>query len=172
MGPALRTAFDPLTPEKAAAMKSNEVEIPLRITLYRVPPGVRFALQKGKSGAKGNALLVSPTRVDPTSISFDFTVRVAPDRLGTKLRFLGEFTQGPSDKRFVYVSSGRSAGQADTPWNRRAKIPLTTITPALIDRVRDTPNTVLLIEINGRAGDGGPVVASQLSSTEWRLVPK
>ncbi|HJP84412.1 MAG TPA: DUF5990 family protein [Gemmatimonadaceae bacterium] len=153
-------------------MKRGEVEIPLRITLYRIPPGVKFALQKGKSGAAHKEELFPPTRIDPTSISFDFAVRVAPDRLGTTLRFLGEFTQGPADKRFVYLNSGRAAGQPDTPWNRRAKIPLTTITPALIDHVRETPNTVLLIEINGRAADGGPVVASQLSSTEWRLVPK
>jgi len=153
-------------------MTKGEVEIPLRITLYRVPPGVRFALQKGKSGATGHPELVPPTRIDPTSISFDFAVRVAPDKLGAKQRFLGEFTQGPAEERFVYVNSGRSAGQHDTEWNRRAKIPLTTITPALIDAVRSTPNTVLLIEIEGKAADGGPVVASRLSSTDWRAVPK
>lgn len=153
-------------------MKKNEVEIGLRITLYRVPPGVRFALQKGKSGAKVHPELVPPTRIDPTSISFDFTVRVAPDKLGARQRFLGEFTQGPAEERFVYVNSGRGAGQHGTEWNRRAKIPLTTITPALIDAVRSTPNTVLLIEIEGKAADGGPVVASRLSSTDWRPVPK
>jgi hypothetical protein len=153
-------------------MKKTEVEIGLRITLYRVPPGVRFALQKGKSGAMGHPELLPPTRIDPTSISFDFTVRVAPDKLGARQRFLGEFTQGPADERFVYVNSGRGAGQLDTEWNRRAKIPLTTITPALIDAVRSTPNTVLLIEIEGKAADGGPVVASRLSSTDWRPVPK
>ena len=36
-------------------MKNKELEIPLRITLYRVPPGVRFAVQKGRSDANGNA---------------------------------------------------------------------------------------------------------------------
>jgi hypothetical protein len=153
-------------------MKKGEVEIPLRITLYRVPPGVRFALQKGKSGAMSHPELVPPTRIDPTSISFDFTVRVAPDRLGVRQTFLGEFTQGPADGRFVYVNSGQSAGQHDTFWNRRAKIPLHTITPALIDAVRSTPNTVLLIEIEGKAADGGPVAASRLSSTDWRTVPR
>jgi hypothetical protein len=53
-------------------MKEAQTEIPLRITLYRVPPGVKFALQKGKSDAKGNAELLPPTRTDPTSLSFDF----------------------------------------------------------------------------------------------------
>src|SRR5438270_13639033 len=116
--------------------------------------------------------MVSSTRIDPTSISVDFTVRVAPDNHCTRQRYLGAFTQGPSEERFVYVNSGQSAGQHDTEWNRRAKNPLTTITPALIDAVRSTPNTVLLIEIEGKAADGGPVVASRLSSTQWRTVPR
>jgi hypothetical protein len=34
--------------------KDGEFEIPLRITLRRVPPGVRFAMQKGKGGAQGS----------------------------------------------------------------------------------------------------------------------
>ncbi len=151
---------------------NDQTEIPLRITLYRVPPGVRFALQKGKSDAKGNAALVPPSRSDATSLSFDFSVRVAPAKPGARPRFLGEFTQGPPEKRFVYVNSGRRAGQPDTLWDRRAKIPLTTITPALIEEVRAAPNKILAIEIEGKGGDGGPVCASLLSSTEWRTVPK
>jgi hypothetical protein len=153
-------------------MKDSEVEIPLRITLYRVPPGVRFAVQKGKSDANGNAQLLPPSRSDATSLSFDFTVRVADAGQGAQQRFLGEFTQGPPKKRFVYVNSGRRAGQADTNWDRRAKIPLTTITTALIEKVLSTPNTVLGIEIEGTGRDGGPVCASLLSSTEWRPVPR
>jgi len=150
----------------------DEVEIPLRITLYRVPPGVRFAVQKGRSDAKGNAELLPPSRIDATSLSFDFSVRVAQPKRGAPPRFLGEFTQGPPEKRFVYVNSGRRAGQPDTLWDRRAKIPLTTITPSLIDEVRSAPNTILAIEIEGKGGDGGPVCASLLSSTQWRPVPK
>jgi len=72
----------------------------------------------------------------------------------------------------VYVNSGRRAGQADTLWDRRAKIPLTTITGALIEKIRATPNNVLVIEIEGTGKDGGPVCASLLSSTEWRLARK
>lgn len=147
-------------------------ELPLRITLYRVPPGVQFALQKGKSDAKGNAELIPPTRTAANSLSFDFSVRIADRKQGAPPRFLGEFTQGPPEKRFVYVNSGRRGGQADTLWDRRAKIPLTTITTALIEKVLSTPNTVLGIEIEGTGRDGGPVCASLLSSTEWRPVPR
>jgi len=147
---------------------NDQNEIPLRITLHRVPAGVAFALQRGKSGVHGDVQLVQPTRRDFDSLSFDFSVRVEQAKKGARPRFLGEFTQGPPDKRFVYVNSGRSAGQADTLWNRRAKIPLTTISVASIDKVRAKPDTILEIEIEGTGRDGGPVCASLLSSTEWR----
>lgn len=153
-------------------MPGKELTIPLRITLHRVPANVAFALQHGKSGAMGHPSLVPPTRITNESLSFDFRVRVAAVKRGAPLRFLGEFTQGPPDKRFVYVNSGQSAGQHGTFWNRRAKIPLTTITPTLLDRAQDSPDKVLEIEIEGTLKDGGPVCASHLSSTEWRLVRK
>jgi hypothetical protein len=70
------------------------------------------------------------------------------------------------------VNSGRSAGQPDTLWNRRAKIPLTTITGALIDKAQSSPRTILEISIEGTGKDGGPVCASLLSSKEWRLARK
>jgi hypothetical protein len=47
-----------------------ERELPLRITLLRPPPGVRFALQRGRSE------LVEPVRADADSLVFDFEVRV------------------------------------------------------------------------------------------------
>ena len=147
-------------------------ELPLRITLHRAPPGVAFALQRGKSGMHGNVELVQPTRRDFDSLSFDFSVRVEQAKRGARPRFLGEFTQGPPEKRFVYVNSGRSAGQADTLWNRRAKIPLSTISGALIETALAKPDTILEIEIEGTIKDGGPVCASLLSSTEWRSVPR
>jgi hypothetical protein len=71
----------------------------------------------------------------------------------------------------VYVNSGQSAGQHGTFWNRRAKIPLTTITSGLIKKAREA-DLVLQIEIEGTLKDGGPVCASLLSSKEWRPVPR
>jgi hypothetical protein len=153
-------------------MKNTEIEIPLRITLHRVPAGVRFAMQRGKTSANGHPELMQPTRTGADSISFDFAVRAGEAKRGAPARFLGEFTQGPPEKRFVYVNSGQSAGQTGTFWNRRAKIPLTTITPALISKVRSTPGKILEIEIEGTLKDGGPVCASNLSSTEWRVARK
>lgn len=153
-------------------MAGRELTIPLRITLHHVPPGVRFALQKGKADAKGNAELVAPTHATSESLKFDFSVRIAGEKSGNRPRFLGPFTQGPPEKRFVYVNSGMRAGQQETFWDRRAKIPLTTITCALIEKVRAERETLLEIEIEGTGKDGGPVCASLLSSTVWRTARK
>lgn len=37
---------------------------------------------------------------------------------------LGPFAQGPPAARFVYVDVGTYAGQKNTPWARRMKVPL------------------------------------------------
>src|SRR5438067_2105515 len=109
-------------------------EVPMRITVARPPPGVRFCLQSGRSN------LVSPTLSTGKDISFDFTVRVRATGDGGPPRFLGPFTQGPPDARFVYVCSGTLAGQPDSCWTRRAKVPLTGITWPLVQRVLRRPS--------------------------------
>jgi len=61
---------------------NDQNEIPLRITLHRVPAGVAFALQRGESGVHGDVQLVQPARRDFDSLSFDFSVRVEqPDAI-------------------------------------------------------------------------------------------
>jgi hypothetical protein len=47
--------------------------------------------------------------------------------------FGGPFVQGPRE-RFVYVDIGTLAGQQDTQWSRRLKIPLTGISSRSIER--------------------------------------
>ena len=102
------------------------------------------------------------------SMTFEFEVRV-----GTRARgepnFLGPFVQGPPAGRFVYINSGTLAGQADSIWTRRAKVPLTGITRALIERARVAGST-LEAEIAGTGRDGGPVCATvPLMSDGWRV---
>ena len=55
----------------------------------------------------------------------------------------------------MYVCSGSSAGDAGSPWTRRAKISLATITRELLAKAR--PGARLTVAIEGRAKDGGPV---------------
>ena len=126
-------------------------QLPLRITILRPPPGVTFRVQRGKSE------LLEPDRVDDDAISFRFAVRLAPRESGKAPNFLGPFAQGTPSARFVYVNSGTYAGQKDTPWSRRAKIPLTGISWNLIQKAkRDGLET----QIDGTGSDGGPVCAS------------
>jgi hypothetical protein len=151
-------------------MKEKERALPLRILVLRPPRGVTFALQKGKSDANGNADLVGPDSNTADSLSFEFSVRVGAGKVNGSLRFLGDFTQGPPAQRFVYLNSGKRAGQTGTAWDRRAKIPLTTITPAMMAAVSAAPGSALEIQIEGTGNDGGPVCATVKRSSGWHQV--
>ncbi|MGH9341981.1 MAG: DUF5990 family protein [Acidobacteriota bacterium] len=130
----------------------KDKEVPLRLTVVNPPTDVVFALQRGRSQ------LYQPTRSSGTSLSFDFTVRVCST--GTSLTLLGPFAQGTPASRFVYVNSGTYAGDAASCWSRRAKVPLTGITPQLIRRLEQAPGSLLEGCIAGTAKDGGPACAS------------
>ncbi len=139
--------------------------IALRITVLQPPPGVSFRLQRGRRE------LTAPTEITPEALSFDFTVRLAEAPRTNPPRLLGEYAQGPPAARFVYVNSGTLAGDVGSPWSRRAKVPLTSITWRLIDRVRATPGAALHARIAGTARDGGPACASvPLLGEAWHLI--
>lgn len=129
-------------------------ELPLRITVVRPPSGVTFCLQRGKGE------LAPPTQASEEQISFDFTVRIGGNRPDGMPNLLGAFAQGPPASRFVYVNSGTLAGQADSCWTRRAKVPLTSISWELIEQALSTPDAVLEARIAGTGRDGGPACAT------------
>lgn len=130
------------------------MEIPLRITLVQPPSGVVFCLQRGRAD------LAFCTEAAGEQLSFDFTLRVHGDRASGPPNLRGDFAQGPPATRFVYVNSGTLAGQKDSCWTRRAKVPLSGITWELIEAVGSKPGMVLEARIPGTAKDGGPVCAS------------
>src|SRR5215218_4821257 len=141
-----------------------EREIPLRITLVHPPRDVVFCLQRGKRE------IVSPVRVTGDDLSFELSVRVRDGRTDGLPNFLGPFTQGPPAGRFVYVNSGTSAGEADSCWTRRAKVPLSGISWALIEAALVAPAAVLEARIAGASGDGGPACATvPLLEGGWRI---
>ena len=135
-----------------------DAELRLRIVVVNPPPGVTFALQRGKSD------LVPPSRSTTKQLVFELTVRVREDG---QPNFLGPFAQGPRGARFVYVNSGTYAGQTNTPWSRRAKVPLTGITWPLIRRAKAKP---LEARFAGTGGDGGPACATvPLLGAGWQI---
>jgi len=144
-----------------------EGALALRITVMRPPRGVTFRLQRGRDG------LLAPAAEGAGEITFDFDVRVGGTQAGGSPNFLGEYTQGPKTVRFVYVNSGRHAGQADTFWDRRAKVPLMSITSAQIKSVLGKRGHLLEACIEGTGGDGGPACGTvPLLGAGWKLVKK
>ena len=138
-------------------------EVPLRITIVRPPKGVQFCLQ-GKTSAD----LVDKTVATESDISFDFSVRLAPREAKEPPRFLGEHTHGPPSGRFVYLCVGTLAGQADSCWTRRVKIPLAGLTWPLIEGVWKKPGARLEARYQGTGKDGGPACATVPLLGGWK----
>lgn len=142
-----------------------EREIPLRIVLVQPPRDVVFCLQRGKTE------IVSPVRATGDDLAFDLSLRVRDGRPDGLPNFLGAFAQGPPAGRFVYFNSGTCAGQADSCWTRRGKVPLSGITWPMIEEVLATPDAVLEARVAGTARDGGPACATvPLLASGWRIV--
>jgi hypothetical protein len=147
-------------------MAADGVNPALRVVIVDPFPGVALALQRGKAGS---AALIAPSSISVDAVAFDFTVVAAPAKSGPSPRLLGPFVQGPPDGRFVYVCIGRYAGDAASPWSRRAKIPLTGLTWPLIEGLKAGGR--LEARVAGRARDGGPACASlSLLPPGWREV--
>ena len=143
--------------------KEEELELLLRITLVEPPGGVEFCLQ-GR-----NNELVGQTRATGKELSFDLNIRAV--YAGKAPRFLGPFTHGPPVLRFLYVCSGTCAGEKDSCWTRRAKVPLSGITGELIARVRSAGSAKLEARIKNTAKDGGPPCATVgLLGDGWQVI--
>jgi hypothetical protein len=84
-------------------------------------------------------------------------------------RFGGPFVHGPAGGKFLYLDIGTFAGQKDSPWNRRLKIPLSGISPALLKRavVGNAPS--LETKISGTAKDGGPNCGTVKPFEGWKV---
>ena len=134
----------------------------LRIVVVRPPAGVLFQLQRGTCD------LEPPERRTETAITFEFVVRIGTRPDGTP-NFLGPSAQGPPTARFVYVNSGTLAGQPDSCWTRRAKVPLGGITWQMIEEARRAEGAIEA-QIDGTGRDGGPACAPVALRTPWRVV--
>ncbi|MBI2680292.1 MAG: hypothetical protein HYX25_04700 [Candidatus Solibacter usitatus] len=130
-------------------------ELTLRIVLERPPKGVGFGLQKGRGSAYETVQTQTSNGKD---LSFQFSVGVKGPSLA------GPFVQGPAGQRFVYIDIGTYAGQLDSCWSRRLKVPLTGIA---IDRI--ATGAVLEARVPGTGKDGGPSCATVKPFAGWKL---
>lgn len=128
----------------------------------RPPAGVAFAVQSGQHGLQDRCLSTED------DLSFDVTVEAA--LVGERVRFFGPVVQGPPAARFIYVRSGTTAGQENSFWTRRVKVPLTGL-PWTTAAEAARASRRLEARIEGRATDGGPACASvRLIGGVWKPI--
>lgn len=141
--------------------------VTLRVVLVQPPAGVDFGLQEGHGSEYE---VVCKQRSKGGDLKFEFTATAKTGRDDDLPNFAGPFVQGPAGERFVYINIGTYAGQTNTPWSRRLKIPLSGITWDML-----LSGKVLVAQIPGTGKDGGPSCAyawrkSVGPSWRWQLV--
>ena len=142
-----------------------ESEITLQVILIKPTPDVVFGLQKGYGT---NYETVQKQISTSNDLSFEFKIKVKGDRSKEKLpKFSGSFVQGSANNKFVYIDIGTYAGQSDTIWSRRLKIPLTGITWRDIDTLSGNSSLEAIVPGTGR--DEGPNCATVKPFGGWHL---
>jgi hypothetical protein len=138
----------------------------LRIVLEKPPAGVDFGLQEGKGH---DYKTVSKQSSKGKDLSFNCTVTVKDNRDDGLPNFLGPLAQGPTTSRFVYIDIGKLAGQSDSCWERRIKVPLGGITWEMIEKASTDPKLILEARLPGTGKDGGPSCATVKPAEGWKL---
>jgi hypothetical protein len=138
----------------------------LRIVLESPPPGVDFGIQKGRGSSFET---IQTQRSTGGDLSFEFEVELKASGATGPADFGGPIVQGPRGGRFIYVDIGTVAGQRDTPWTRRMKIPLTGITAGQIKKALAGTH-VLEARVPGTGRDGGPACATVKAFDGWQPV--
>lgn len=131
----------------------------IRIVVRGAPAGVAFAVQSGRDG------LIAPAKAANSSLTFDVPIEVRLAKDGTAA-LKSAAIQGSGAERFIYVNSGKRAGQHDSCWDRRAKVMLGDIDAKALKQFLKAGGT-LTAEIDGAARDGGPCCARV--PARWRL---
>jgi hypothetical protein len=140
--------------------------LPVRIILEAPPAGVDYGIQKG-NGNKYET--IEKQRSEGRDLQFNFSIMIkntdtaSPD-------FSGPFVQGRPGERFIYIDIGKAAGQFDTPWSRRLKIPLKNILMEKPGILSGNKATVMVTSVPGTAKDGGPNCATVKPFAGWHFV--
>jgi hypothetical protein len=68
------------------------------------------------------------------------------------------------------VNSGKRAGQNDSCWDRRAKVPLGGLTWPLVKSAQRKRGAVIEARMDGGGRDGGPACGSVALVSAWQVV--
>jgi hypothetical protein len=139
----------------------------IRIIIVQPLPGVLYGLQKG-GGSKYETIQGQLAKA--ADLAFTCTISLKGDGEKYDLPdFGGQFVHGPKGARFLYIDIGKNAGQANTTWSRRLKIPLSGITWDTVRQMADHPDLVLSTKVAGIGKDGGPNCATVKPFEGWSL---
>ena len=141
-------------------------ELPIRLVLVDPPTGIDFGIQRGKGS---NFECVSVQRSNRGDLTFDVSLIVSNEPDDGPPNFTGPFAQGPPSGRFLYVNVGTFAGQTNTPWSRRMKVPLGGINWPLVLKAASLPDSRLTATIPGTGKDGGPSCATVKLIGTWEV---
>lgn len=143
-------------------------EIIFRIILLKPTKGVVFGLQKG-SGSMYETVQKQKCATD--ELVFECPILVQGDEQKDSLpRLTGPFVQGALPNKFIYIDIGTSAGQMDSPWTRRLKIPLSGITWDFVTQLTSNPTAVPGTRVEGTGRDGGPNCATVKPFDGWHVM--
>lgn len=137
----------------------------IHIILQKPPAGIHFGLQKGHGT---NFEIVDIQVSGTTDLHFNLPIDIRGDRQKVDSpQFSGPFVQGPPAEKFIYISIGTMAGQADSPWARRLKVPLRNISWEMIESAM--ANSGLETIVPGTAKDGSPTCATVKPFAGWQV---
>ena len=140
-------------------------EINFRVFLQKPPSDIDYGLQMGYAN---QYTVVQRQKAVGDDLTFEFAINTKPGK-DSAIDFSGLFVQGPVGGRFIYINIGQSAGQINTQWNRRLKIPLIGITQSQIDEILKTSG-VFETSVPGTGKDGGPNCATVKPFAGWSVV--
>ena len=146
-------------------MRTDRFDLPLRIVVEEPLPGLALALQRD---TKAGPELAGLAQSSGEPLAFDLDIAVEGALADGRPRLLGPYVQGPPAGRFVYLCVGKYAGQADSPWGGRVKVPLGDLSWDLIQAL--PPNARIEGRIGGRGRKDGPALASvPILPPGWRV---
>src|SRR6185369_8240188 len=141
-----------------------ERQLTLRVIVERPPGDVDFGIQEGPRQRLQD-------RPEAEIYEKGFAIRI-PDSRPRREKRTTEFSRlictSLANNRFIYLDIGTYAGQTNTPWGRRLKIPLAGITWAMIEQASDT-SLAIEVRVPGTGRDGGPTCGTVKQFSGWML---
>jgi hypothetical protein len=141
-----------------AVPRAAQLEVRMRLVVENPVSGVVHSLQDKRSRP-----IDAKSSTGGEALAFEFPIRIAPGP-----RISGEHVRREGRERhFVYVAVGRQAGDSASCWDRRMKIDVHDIAPALLEEA--AKGKVLEGRVHGTGTDGTPACASARLES-WRAV--